>query len=135
MPVKKLTDIVAQLKDGNVFLSASPFGDGTTDGIPEMSVHFIEMKAGDQISPHIHNRTEVYLFLTGTAIVMAGDEITEVTTGDVALAPTGAPHAIKVTGNDVLRFYAFNSPPASTCPKVEAPEEVLWKWNRALNGR
>ena len=61
---------------------------------------------------------------------MTGDEIEEVSTGDVAIAPIGTPHGIKVIGNEPLRFYAFNSPPASTCPMKEAPEEVLRKWNQ-----
>jgi mannose-6-phosphate isomerase-like protein (cupin superfamily) len=60
---------------------------------------------------------------------MTGEEIQEVTTGDVAIAPVGTPHAIRVIGNEPLRFYAFNSPPASSCPIVSAPEEYLWKWN------
>lgn len=132
MPIKKITDFIENMKDGKVFISASPFGDGTADGIPEMSVHFIEMKPGEQIKPHTHNRVEAYLFLTGRALAMAGDDILEVTTGDVALAPIGVPHALKVLGNEPLRFYAFNTPPSSTCPMKEAPEEYLWKWNRVI---
>ena len=130
MPIKKITDFQKQLTGPNILLSATPGGDGTKDGIPEMSVHYAEMKPGDEVRPHTHNRVEVYLFLTGRAKVMTGDEIEEVTTGDVAIAPIGTPHGIKVIGSEPLRFYAFNAPPASTCPMQEAPEEVLWKWNQ-----
>ncbi len=129
MPIKKLPEFKEQLKDGKVLLSAMPGGDGDTDGIPEMSVNYVEMDPGNEVRPHYHNRAEVYLFLTGRAIVMTGDEIVEVTTGDVALAPIGTYHALKVIGSEPLRFYAFNAPPASTCPMIDAPEEVLWKWN------
>ena len=132
MPIKKITEFIKTMKDGKVLLSASPFGDGSTDGIPEMSVHFVEMKPGEQVQPHIHNRAEIYMFLTGKALVMAGDDISEVTTGDVALAPVGVTHAMKVIGEEPLRFYAFNSPPASSCPMSEAPEEYLWKWNSVV---
>ena len=130
MPIKKFADFTERLKDGNILLSASPDSDGTRDGIPEMSAHYMEMQPGDEINPHIHNRVEIYLFLTGRALVMSGEETAEVTTGDVALAPIGIPHAIRVIGSDPLRFYAFNAPPASTCPKVDAPEEYLWKWKQ-----
>jgi len=132
MPIQKITDFKERMTGANILLSAAPGGDGTTDGIPEMSVHYNEMQPGGEVTPHVHNRTEVYVFLTGRAMVMTGDEIAEVTTGDVALAPIGTPHAIKVIGNDPLRFYSFNSPPASSCPMQTAPEEVLWKWKRRV---
>jgi hypothetical protein len=35
-----------------------------------------------------------------------------------------------VIGSEPLRYYAFNTPPASSCPMIPAPEEVLWKWNQ-----
>jgi len=130
MPIKKITDFQNRLSGPNILLSAAPDSGGKTDLMPEMSVHYNELKPGAEVRPHTHNRVEVYLFLTGRARVMTGDEIEEVTTGDVAIAPIGTPHGIKVVGNEPLRFYAFNSPPASTCPMEEAPEEVLWKWNQ-----
>ena len=130
MPIKKITDFQKKLSGSNILLSAAPDSDGIMDLMPEMSVHYNEMQPGIEVRPHTHNRVEVYLFLTGRAKVMAGDEIEEVTTGDVAIAPIGTPHGIKVIGNEPLRFYSFNSPPASTCPMKEAPEEVLWKWNQ-----
>ena len=128
MPIQKISDFIQHMKSNAMLLSAAEGSDGTVDGIPEMSVTYVELKPGEQVNPHTHNRAEVYVFLTGRAMVMTGDEITEVTTGDVALAPIGTPHAIKVMGGEPLRFYAFNSPPASTCPVVPAPEEYLWKW-------
>ena len=130
MPIKKITDFQNQMTGKNILLSAAPGGDGTHDLMPEMSVHYNEMQPGDEVRPHTHNRVEIYLFLTGRAKVMTGDEIEEVTTGDVAIAPIGTPHGLKVIGSDPLRFYAFNAPPASTCPMNEAPEEVLWKWSQ-----
>ncbi|MFC1693975.1 cupin domain-containing protein [Candidatus Latescibacterota bacterium] len=130
MPIKKYGEFIEQMEGGNILLSAAPENSGTTDGIPQMSVNYIELQPGEEVRPHTHSRAEVYVFLTGKAIVMTGDEILEVSTGDVALAPIGTPHAIKVLGSDPLRFFAFNSPPASTCPMVDAPEEYLWKWNQ-----
>jgi mannose-6-phosphate isomerase-like protein (cupin superfamily) len=116
------------MQGNSAFLSAGP--DGKSNLISEASLSYIEMKPGDEVKPHTHNRVEMYLFLTGRAKAMAGDTITEVTTGDVLIAPIGTAHALKVIGNEPLRYYAFNSPPASTCPMVPAPEEVLWKWQQ-----
>ncbi len=127
MPILKFGDFA--MGASPAFLSAAE--DGKSNLMPEASVHYIEMKPGDEVTPHVHNRIETYVFLTGRARAMAGDTITEVTTGDVLIAPIGTPHALKVIGNEPLRYYAFNSPPASTTPLVPAPEEVLWKWKNA----
>ncbi|MBN1291305.1 MAG: cupin domain-containing protein [Candidatus Latescibacteria bacterium] len=128
MPIQKITDFIHNKKGNSVLLSAVKGSNGTIDSIPEMSVTYVELQPGEEVKPHTHNRAEVYVFLTGRAKVLTGSEIKEVTTGDVALAPIGTAHAIKVIGNETLRFYAFNSPPASTCPVVPASEEHLWKW-------
>ena len=128
MPIKKITDFKHLMTGPNILLSADPDSDGTTDSVSEMSVHYIEMAPGEEVRPHTHNRVEVYLFLTGRARVLTGEEVEDVTTGDIAMAPIGTPHGIKVIGTEPLRFYAFNSPPASTCPMKEASEEILWKW-------
>ena len=130
MPIKKITDFKSRMTGANILLSAVQDGDEKTDLTPEMSLHYNELAPGSEVRPHVHNRVEAYIFLTGRAKVMTGDEIEEVTTGDVAIAPRGTPHAIKVIGSEPLRFYAVNSPPASTCPMQEAAEEVLWKWNQ-----
>ncbi|MFC1551661.1 cupin domain-containing protein [Candidatus Latescibacterota bacterium] len=132
MPINKLIEFKHQMSGPNILLSAALGGDGTTDGIPEMSVHYVEMQPGEEVHPHTHNRVEVYIFLTGRARVMTGSDIEDVTTGDIAMAPIGVPHGIKVIGTEPLRFYALNSPPASSCPTREASEEVLWKWVHSI---
>ncbi len=131
MPIKKISDFKSMMKGPNILLSAEEGGDGTKDCMPQMSIHYNEMMPGDEVIPHVHNRVEAYLFLTGRAKVLTGDEVEEVTTGDVAFAPIGVAHGIKVIGSEPLRFYAFNSPPASRCPMEPAPEEILWKWNHS----
>lgn len=129
MPIQKFGDFTRNMSGNAAFLSAA--ADGKSNLVPECSVHYTEMKPGDEVKPHTHNRVEVYVFLTGRAKAMAGETITEVTTGDVLIAPIGTPHALKVIGNEPLRYYAFNSPPASSAPMVPAPEEVLWRWNQS----
>ena len=131
MPIKKITDFTSMMNGPNILLTEDPTGLGTPEELHEMSVHYVELKPGEEVRPHVHNRVEVYLFLTGRAKVMTGDQIEEVSTGDVAFAPIGTAHAIKVIGSEPLRFYAFNSPPSSSCPMKDAPEEVLWKWNQS----
>ena len=126
MTIKKINEFQGQ--DGPVFLSANADG---SDLMPEMSVHFMTLKAGETVSPHAHNRVEVYVFLSGTAKVMTGDEIKEVSTGDVAIAPIGTPHAIQVLGDEPLLFYAINSTPSSTCPMEAASDDVIKRFENA----
>ena len=83
MPIKKISDFIQQMTGSTILLSASEGSGGSVDGIPEMSVTYVELKPGEEVNPHTHNRAEVYVFLTGRAKVMTGAEITEVTTGDV----------------------------------------------------
>ena len=128
MPIKKINEFQNQMTEPNILLSAGPDG---SDLMPEMSVHFITLKSGDVVTPHVHDRVEVYVFLSGSAKVMTGDEIKEVSTGDVAIAPIGTPHGIKVLGSEPFLFFAFNSPPSSTCPMKEAPEEVIKKFEQS----
>jgi len=128
MPIKKINEFQNQMTGPNILLSANPDG---SDLMPQMSVHYITMQPGETVTPHVHDRVEVYLFLSGSARVMTGDEIKEVSTGDVAIAPIGTPHGIKVQGSEPLLFFAFNSPPSSTCPMKEAPEEVIRKFEQS----
>ena len=126
MPVKKISDFVNNLTNGSIQLTEVTGENAVT----RTSLHYVEMKPGGDIKPHVHDRTEMYIFLTGRALVMTGKDIIEVTTGDVAIAPAGTPHGIKVIGSEPLRWYAANTPPASTCAPEPAPEEYLWKWER-----
>lgn len=125
MPIKKLSEFKTQLENGMMNLSAGPDGG---DLVPEMSAMYIEFPPGKVVKPHTHDRVEAYLVLSGRAKMMAGDEIKEVTTGDLLIAPIGTPHGIEVLGDETFVFYAFNSPPASTCPAVDAPEDVQKKF-------
>ena len=126
MPIRKYDEIRKSLKGSEILLSAGP--DGVTDGIPELSVHYIEKGVGEEVLPHTHHRTEAWVFLSGRGIMMVGDEIREVTTGDIGLAPEGSIHALKVTGTKPLCYYSFNTPPSSSCPMIPSTEEILRKW-------
>jgi mannose-6-phosphate isomerase-like protein (cupin superfamily) len=129
MAIKKIAEFKKLMKGNSILLSASP--DGIHDAIPEMSTHYNERKPGDEVRPHFHNRVEVFVFLSGKAVVMAGEDIALVSTGDVALTPIGTPHAIKVIGSEPLGYFAFNSPPSSMHPKLDASKEFVEKWEAA----
>ena len=129
MGIKKMSEFKKLLKNDTILLSATP--DGIHDAIPEMSTHYNEKKPGDEVKPHFHNRVEVYLFVSGKALAMAGEDIALVSTGDVAIAPIGVSHAIKVIGSESLGYFAFNSPPSSMHPMLDASKDIVEKWEAA----
>ena len=129
MAIKKIAEFKKLMKGSSIMLSAAP--DGLHDAIPEMSTHYNERKPGDEVNPHFHNRVEVFVFISGKALVMAGEDIALVSTGDVALTPIGTPHAIKVIGSEPLGYFAFNSPPSSMHPMLDAPKDIVEKWEAA----
>jgi mannose-6-phosphate isomerase-like protein (cupin superfamily) len=129
MAIRKIAEFKKLLKGDSILLSAAP--DSIHDAIPEMSTHYNEKKPGDEVHPHFHNRVEVYVFVSGKALVMAGEDIALVSTGDVAIAPVGISHAIKVIGSEPLAYFALNSPPSSMHPVLDAPKEIVEKWGAA----
>ncbi len=129
MAIRKMADFKRMMKGDSILLSAAL--DGVHDAIPEMSTHYNEKKPGDEVKPHFHNRVEVYLFVSGKALAMAGEDIALVSTGDVAIAPIGVSHAIKVIGSEPLAYFALNSPPSSMHPMLDAPKEIVEKWEAA----
>ncbi len=129
MGIKKMSDFKRLMKGNSILLSATP--DGSHDAIPEMSTHYNERKPGEEVKPHYHNRVEVYVFVSGKALVMAGEDLALVSTGDVAIAPVGVSHAIKVIGSEPLGYFACNSPPSSLHPMLDAPKEIVEKWEAA----
>jgi mannose-6-phosphate isomerase-like protein (cupin superfamily) len=129
MPIKKIAEFKKLLKNDSVLLSAAP--DGFRDAIPEMSTHYNEKEPGDEVKPHYHNRVEVYVFVSGKALAMAGEDIALVSMGDVAIAPIGVSHAIKVIGSEPLGYFGLNSPPASMHPMLDAPKEIVEEWEAA----
>jgi mannose-6-phosphate isomerase-like protein (cupin superfamily) len=129
MGIKKMSEFKRLMKGNSILLSAAP--DGLHDAIPEMSTHYNEKKPGDEVKPHYHNRVEVYVFVSGKALAMAGEDIALVSAGDVAIAPIGVSHAINVIGSEPLGYFGFNSPPASLHPMLDAPKEIVEKWEAA----
>ena len=129
MGIKKMSEFKRLMKGNSIFLSAAP--DGIHDAIPEMSAHYNERKPGDEVKPHFHDRVEAYIFVSGNALVMAGEDVALVSSGDMAIAPIGVSHAIKVVGSEPLGYFAFNSPPSSMHPMLDAPKDIVEKWEAA----
>lgn len=76
----------------------------------ELSVGTCDVEPGGKLSPHRHERAEVYHFLSGVGEVTVNDELFRVGIGDTVFVPGNAWHRIVNTGDEVLRlFYCFAS--------------------------
>lgn len=129
MPIKSLNEM-KEKKNGECIALPEP-SDPSRNSDVRMSIGYMEVLPGKPIKPHIHDRLEAYIVLSGRAKMMAGDEIKVVSAGDVLIAPIGTPHAIEVLGSEPLVYYALNSPPVETCPMVDSPEAVQKKFTDA----
>ena len=59
------------------------------------------LQAGDAAPVHVHSREdEVFLLLSGSAVVWAGDDRYEVGPGGVAFLPRDLPHTYRITSDD-----------------------------------
>lgn len=69
-----------------------------------------ELSAGDAAPLHQHSREdEVFLLLTGSAVVWCGDERFELGAGGVAYLPRDVPHTYRVT-SDQTRMLTLCTP-------------------------
>ena len=71
----------------------------------------LELEPGASIGFHTHdNEEEVFIVLTGKALINDNGTEKEVTAGDAILTGNGAGHAVKNIGNEILRMVALIVP-------------------------
>lgn len=74
--------------------------DGATTGGQLMAMSSV-LSAGDAAPVHVHNREdEVFLLVSGSALVWVGDNRYEVGPGGVAFLPRDIPHTYRITSDD-----------------------------------
>jgi len=70
---------------------------------------------GQQHAAHAHaGQDKLYLLLEGSGLVQVGDEIEQLSAGDMAFAPSGVMHSIRNTGSERLVVVAILAPPPGT---------------------
>lgn len=69
-----------------------------------------ELSAGDAAPVHVHSREdEIFLLLSGSAVVQVGDERHDVGPGGVAFLPRDVPHTYRIT-SDGTRMLTLCTP-------------------------
>jgi mannose-6-phosphate isomerase-like protein (cupin superfamily) len=75
-----------------------------------MSVGLYALDRGEQDPQRPHGQDEVYLVVSGRAMITVGDEVTAVARGSVVYVPAGVPHKFHHISED-LRVMVVFAPP------------------------
>ena len=70
-------------------------------GAGEVSVIRQRQEPGAAAPPHLHDREEVMVQLSGSARVAVGEEVFELSPGDALVVPAGAEHRVEGVGDSV----------------------------------
>ncbi len=90
-----------------------------TNGVMDFWIVTSGYKSGPPL--HIHpNADELFYILEGTLLMKNGDELTEVTAGDIVYIPKGVPHTFANMSEEPARFINVFSP----CGLADFLEEV-----------
>ena len=85
--------------------------DAQTTGIEGVTVGTVRIDVGAENPVHIHpNCAEIILFITGTVEHVVGDELVEMSQGDVLIVPAGMPHKARNIGSGPVEMVViYNS--------------------------
>lgn len=78
--------------------------------VPALSVGLFAVPAGHRDTQQPHRQDEVYVVVSGTAVLEVAGTRTPVSAGSVAYVPAGVPHRFEAVGDD-LRVVVVFSPP------------------------
>jgi uncharacterized cupin superfamily protein len=93
----------------------APRGAGVAGGGHPFDVEMTRLAPGAANFPlHAHSaQWELYIILSGSGEVRAGDTATAITAGDVLMCPPGEAHQLRNTGQEELIYYVIaDNPPA-----------------------
>jgi mannose-6-phosphate isomerase-like protein (cupin superfamily) len=74
-------------------------------------IFYVELPPGTSVGEHTHDfdSEEYYLILSGSGRMRLGDEMLDVTDGDLIRNDPGQAHGLTNTGADTLRMYVFDA--------------------------
>lgn len=87
--------------------TAYRFQGGDYGDIP-VSFFWVFTLPGRGASLHVHPYEEVFVLQQGQATFTIGDEVLEVSSGQIVIAPANTPHKFKNTGQEPLQMISFH---------------------------
>lgn len=109
MLISKLSDHTVFVAGDGTYLREILHPDHVAADIPYSIAH-ASVKPGESSQPHLLRSSEVYYILSGTGVMVVGDEDAEVEANSVIYVPPGANQHIRNTGNEALVFLCIVQP-------------------------
>ena len=79
--------------------------DSDFDCSSSLSLGYVEIAPGGDLTLHYHSPTEIYVVTNGTGILNKSGELETIKKGDVVYIAGNAEHALKNNGKEMLEFY------------------------------
>jgi len=79
-----------------------------------LSAGLYVLRVGDLDRQQPHNEDEIYVVMSGRASFTAGDDVRDVSPGDVLFVPAGVPHRFHDIAQDLQLMVVFAPPETST---------------------
>jgi mannose-6-phosphate isomerase-like protein (cupin superfamily) len=79
-----------------------------------LSAGLYVLRVGDLDRQQPHNEDEIYVVMSGRARFTAGDDVRDVSPGDVLFVPAGVPHRFHDISADTQLIVVFAPPETST---------------------
>jgi len=86
-------------------------------GSSGLSLGFVEIAPGGDLTLHYHSPSEIYVITNGEGILNKSGELEEIKKGDVVYIARNAKHGLKNIGKETLEFYWIF--PTDTFSEVE----------------
>ena len=86
-------------------------------GSSGLSLGFVEIAPGGDLTLHYHSPAEIYVVTSGNGILNKSGELEEIKKGDVVYIAGNAKHGLKNIGTEILEFYWIF--PTNTFSEVE----------------
>ena len=86
-------------------------------GSSGLSLGFVEIAPGGDLTLHYHSPSEIYVITNGEGILNKSGELEEIKKGDVVYIEKNAKHGLKNIGKETLEFYWIF--PTDTFSEVE----------------
>ena len=86
-------------------------------GSSGLSLGFVEIAPGGDLTLHYHSPSEIYVITSGEGILNKSGELEEIKKGDVVYIERNAKHGLKNIGKETLEFYWIF--PTDTFSEVE----------------
>ena len=108
--------IIVNREDARIIKTAHgselrPLMDRTTSPITQCSLAEELLPPGRAVTPHHHRELEeIYYILSGTGVMIVGDESREVHAGDAIYIPRGHRHTLENTGSESIKLLVACGP-------------------------